>query len=374
MTAVLKKTLLAAAAFVVTFALIEGLASEALLGYQLFLKRKPPLAERLHTRYDPELGWVAVPNLYIPDMYGPGLSFRSNDQGFRNDRSFRGDPPPGKLRAICAGDSFTLGYGVDDEHPWCQVLTRLDGRLETVNMGQGGYGIDQAYLWYRRDGLAVRHQLLIFAFVTADFNRMQRGSFLNYGKPVLELRDGRLVVDNVPVPKSAFRFSWLITNLPLFEDLRVVKFAGGVREQLVARAPNLKAKPPSEEATQLAAAIFAALRDLAREAGVVPVLVYLPNQSDYDGSPLTDQWRAIVAKQAAELGVPFLDLVEDFQKMPRSLGALFIPPNRLRFGEAAGHYTAKGNEVMAKTLYDKLVAVPAVSAKLAAVPASSPQH
>jgi hypothetical protein len=366
MLGVLKKTLLAAAAFIITFALIEGLASEALLGYQLFLKPKPPLAERLHTRYDPEIGWVAIPNLYIHDMYGPGLSFRSNAQGFRNDHTFEGNPPPGKIRAICAGDSFTLGYGVDDDHPWCQLLSKLDSRFETVNMGQGGYGIDQAYLWYRRDGAPLSHQLVIFAFVTADFNRMQRDSFLNYGKPLLKVRDGQLVVENVPVPKSAFRFSWFVTNLPLFEDLRLVKFAGGVREQFAARVAGLKSKPPSEEATRLSAAIFAALRDLGRQAGAVPVLVYLPNQSDYDGTPLTDQWRGIVGRQANELGISFIDIVDDFQKMPRNLGALFIPPNRLRFGEASGHYTAKGNEVMAKALYDKLLVLPEVAAKLSA--------
>ena len=341
------------------------MASEALLGYQLFLKRKPPLAERLHTRYDPELGWVGIPNLDIPDMYGPGLSFHSNAQGFRNDHDFAGDPPPGKIRAICAGDSFTLGYGVGNDHPWCQVLSKLDSRFETVNMGQGGYGIDQAYLWYRRDGTPLRHQLVIFAFVTADFNRMQRDSFLNYGKPLLKVQGGKLAVDNVPVPKSAFRFTWFVTNLPLFQDLRLVKFADGVREQFVARVPSLKSKPPSEEATALSGAIFAALRDASRQAGAVPVLVYLPNQSDYDGSPLTDQWRAIVARQAGELGISFIDVVEDFQKMPRALGALFIPPDRLRFGEASGHYTAKGNEVMAKALYDKLIRLPEVQGKLA---------
>ena len=364
MAGVLKKIVLAAVAFIITFALVEGLASEALLGYQLFLKPKPPLAERLHTRYDAELGWVAVPNLYIPDMYGPGVYFRSNSQGFRNDRTIEGNPPAGTLRAICAGDSFTLGYGVDNDHAWCQLLSKLDRRFETVNMGQGGYGIDQAFLWYRRDGLPIRHQVLIFAFVTADFNRMQRDSFLQYGKPVLAVRDGRLTVENVPVPQNAFRFTWFVSNLPLFQDLRVVKFANGVREQFVAKAPNFKSKPPSEEATGVARAIFAELREITRRSDAVPTLVYLPTQSDYDGNPLTDQWRAIVAAQAAELGVAFLDLVDDFQKMPRNLGALFIPPDRLKFGEATGHYTVKGNEVMAKVLYEKLIALPEVAAKL----------
>jgi len=367
MAGVLKKIVLAAVAFIITFALVEGLASEALLGYQLFLKPKPPLAERLHTRYDAELGWVAVPNLYIPDMYGPGVYFRSNSQGFRNDRTIEGNPPAGTLRAICAGDSFTLGYGVDNDHAWCQLLSKLDRRFETVNMGQGGYGIDQAFLWYRRDGLPIRHQVLIFAFVTADFNRMQRDSFLQYGKPVLAVRDGRLTVENVPVPQNAFRFTWFVSNLPLFQDLRVVKFANGVLEQFIARAQNVKSTPPSEEATRVAKAIFAELGEITHKADAVPILVYLPTQSDYDGSPLTDQWRAIVAEQAAKLDVPFLDLVEDFQQMPRNLGALFIPPDRLQFGEASGHYTVKGNEVMARMLYEKLIALPEVARKLATV-------
>src|SRR5213593_2144532 len=96
-----KKLALAAAAFVLTFAIVEGLASEALLAYQFFLKPSPPIAERLHTRYDPELGWVAVPNLDIPDMYGPGIYSRSNAKGFRNDREFDGPAPAGKLRAVC---------------------------------------------------------------------------------------------------------------------------------------------------------------------------------------------------------------------------------------------------------------------------------
>ena len=50
--------------------------------------------------------------------------------------------PPGKTRIICSGDSFTLGFGVDNEHTWPQQLAARNANLETVNMGQGGYGAD----------------------------------------------------------------------------------------------------------------------------------------------------------------------------------------------------------------------------------------
>ena len=81
------------------------------------------IAERRHTKYDPDLGWVNGPNIHIPNMYGPGVYLKTNSQGFRNNYDFDTAVPNGKYRIICSGDSFTLGYGVDNDHTWCQLLT-----------------------------------------------------------------------------------------------------------------------------------------------------------------------------------------------------------------------------------------------------------
>jgi hypothetical protein len=67
-------------------------------------------------------------------------------------------------------------------------------------MGQIGYGVDQAFLWYRRNGPAVSHDVQVLAFVSADFDRMRYRSFMSYGKPVLAVEFETLVVRNVPVP------------------------------------------------------------------------------------------------------------------------------------------------------------------------------
>jgi len=126
--------------FILVLVVIEGLASYLLFTRDALITT--PLAERLHTQYDPDLGWVNIPDINIPDMYGPGISLRTNSQGFRNDYNFDKSIPAGKKRIICSGDSFTLGYGVDNQHTWCQQLAALDNRIETVNMAQGGYGLD----------------------------------------------------------------------------------------------------------------------------------------------------------------------------------------------------------------------------------------
>jgi hypothetical protein len=111
-------------------------------------------------------------DLFIPDMYRPGVSLRTNSRSFRGGREFTEAVPSGKFRVICSGDSVTLGFGVGDDHPWCKLLESLDQRLETVNMRQAGYGVDQAYLWYKRDGGAFRHHVHLFAPIVDDFRRM----------------------------------------------------------------------------------------------------------------------------------------------------------------------------------------------------------
>jgi hypothetical protein len=182
-------------------ALCEGFASITLFMQEV---ETQPLAERQHTQYDELLGWVNSPNLYIKDMYGPGIFVQTNSRGFRNTQDFSTNVPDQKIRLICSGDSFTFGYGVDNDHTWCNLLTLKDARLETVNMGQGGYGVDQAYLWYKRDAAQLEHQIHLFAFITSDFKRMGRDEFNGYGKPLLRIRADSLVVTNIPVPNRFF--------------------------------------------------------------------------------------------------------------------------------------------------------------------------
>src|SRR5207237_1214574 len=119
--------------------------------------------EQMHTTYDAELGWAHRRSVSVPDLYGSGVFLKTNSQGFRGDHEIAAEEPKDRVRVICSGDSFTLGYGVDDDHAWCAQLMAMDSRLETVNMGQGGYGVDQAYLWYVRDGRALEHTVQIFA-------------------------------------------------------------------------------------------------------------------------------------------------------------------------------------------------------------------
>ncbi len=80
-----------------------------------------------------------------------------------------------------------MGWGVSNDQTWSQLLTSINQRLQTVNMGQGVYGVDQAYLLYKRDGSKFEHNIQIFAFITHNFVRIQNASFMGRRKSLLYL-------------------------------------------------------------------------------------------------------------------------------------------------------------------------------------------
>lgn len=73
-----------------------------------------------------------------------GVSY--NSYGFR-DREFQESAPPGTVRIIALGDSFTFGHGIeDDSAPWPKALERMlndnttdDAIYDVINTGQNGY-------------------------------------------------------------------------------------------------------------------------------------------------------------------------------------------------------------------------------------------
>jgi hypothetical protein len=328
---------------------VEGLASYVLLARDVLTTRG--LAERRHARYDPDLGWVNEPRVDIPDLYGPGIRFRTNGQGFRNDRDFDATVPPGKYRIICSGDSFTLGYGVDNDHAWCELLTTLDPRLETVNMGQGGYGVDQAYLWYKRDGAALSTHVHLLAFVTEDFRRMQSDEFLGFGKPVLALEHDALAVKNVPVPKRAYNLSWLVQNTDNVRRLRTVDLAHRFAARTHGRGRSETAAPEAEARTRdVLRAIFADLERHHEERGAELALVYLPTLEDLTAAP-PEAWLDFVRQSSQALDIPFIDVVSALRASAHEDPAsLFLAPGELVYPGAAGHLSDRGNEVVARVI------------------------
>jgi len=335
----------------VVFVFIEGIASTVLSVYLILFRPQPGPTEHVHTEYDELLGWINIPDFYDPNLYGEGIYLQTNSQRFRNKTDFTVAIPEGKDRVICSGDSYTLAWGVTNEQAWCAVLGQLQPDLETVNMGQGGYGVDQAYLWYMRDGAVLDHDLHILALITPDIHRMKSDRFIGFGKPILRPDGDRIEVENVPVPRPGFRFRWLDRRRYMLDRFRIVELTQAVLGRLTGggQAPRRGPTLTNEEVRAVLSLMLAELKRTNDEKGSLLAVVHLPRSGDQE-SRESDPWRAFLQEEAERTGFVFVDLVSEFRELPLSIEERYF-----QIPYFPSHYTVEGNEWVAQQLHEKLL-------------------
>ena len=338
---------------------LEGLSSAAVVVSDA---RAVPLAPEnfRQAKYDSLLGWIGLPNLELRDNYGPGLRLSTNVDGMRIHRPATPALAPGEKRLICSGDSFAFGSGVSDDETFCAYLEQEFPGVRTLNMAQRGYGIDQAYLWYKRDAIRYPHQVHLFTFIWHDFERMALTSFTGYPKSKLALKSGHLFTTNVPVPrwKGPSRGESPATVLA---DTRLMQLV----ERRIDQSDAAQLRRVDAQVWDIAEAVFLDLAKLNRERGSSLVLVYLPAPPDLTPGAY-DVRRERMEKFSKKSGIPFVDLTPEVRTIPPdSLDWIFITPNALPVVGSGGHYTARGHRWVAARLADHLRSMPTIAGVLA---------
>lgn len=342
MKRILKGLLVALAVACLLFLVCEGVASLVLAWKTA--AAPPTFREQAHCKYDPELGWSQIPGKQVTSLYGPGLGLTVNAQGFRGTRDHSLRTPAGAYRIVCLGDSFTMGYGVSDAESYPAQLERLRPGLESINMGLGGYGVSQCYLWYLRDGVKFECDFLLLSVIGSDFYRMMSDrDASNAYKPGLKIEDGELLVTNVPVPSilegegtaELVGKTWEISALArLMRRIHPPKPEGS--------GPRA---PADEPFAPLARAVIERLRDLSRERGQGFAVAYLPVRDELEagGSSVLYEW---LTPLLTELSVPLIDLFPPFLALDPGTRLIHFAPD--------GHYSKLGNELAARELLSSL--------------------
>jgi hypothetical protein len=329
---------------ILMFVLMEGVTSWLLLINDVQFRSGPTTNE-----YHESLGWVGRQNVTLTDFYGSGKTVINNSKGFRSEVEFDDAKPEGFGRVVCSGDSFTFGAGVGNGETWCDLLTHHDPKLEAVNMGISGYGIGQAMLRYEQQVGDLEHDLHIFAFISADVGRTALPSHNGYGRPVVLVEDGELVVENVPVPQLSQTLSRNADKLRA--HLRSAEFAKRLLQRLAPPARMTREERTVamiEEMSPIATRIFLRVDAAARERGARAVIVYLPVEADYSGP---DAWERWLVDAMSGLDVPFVNLAPDLRELPADvIKSYFIPVGDP--GET--HYTRDGNKRAAHALNRRL--------------------
>ena len=283
------------------------------------------------TVYDPLLGWTSPPATHWPDYYGPGDHCTFNARGFRALEEYADAPPKGRVRVLVLGDSFAFGLGVGDDDTFPAQLERRHPRVQAVNLAKSSYGLDQAVLRYERDASGMDADIVLLAVIDDDLNRSRSDHFNGYRpKPRFRVVDGgELQLTGTPVPN----FSGPITG-PIMFLRRSALF-------LIARQYLAESFRKQDDVT-LTLGILGRLRRLADERSHEVALAYLPTISELHSDELLPL-AALLEQYANQNSVPFVQTASAFDGLDaEGIDECFLEVN--------GHYSARGNGLVAEAL------------------------
>jgi hypothetical protein len=319
---------------------------------------------------DRELGWTVKPNGRSPD----GL-YEANAQGARApaSRAYGGRPEEGRLRVVTVGDSFTHGDEVGLEDTWQRELERRRGDLEVVNLGVPGYGTDQAYLRWRREGAALRPDFALLGIwpenVCRNLNVVRFflqpvGGFGFMSKPRFVVEEGGLRAVNEPVIEGEALVRALTEpgSEPLMRHdywaiardyeprgwhrLRTARVAATVASLYRRRAMRDRlyagVDPRGNDVT---AAIAEAFHRDAERAGAVPLVVVIPMVDLLSRYP--DEGDLPLAKALRARGRDVIDLGPPMARAVREEGRACCYLD-------SGHLSPAGNRRLAGWLLERL--------------------
>ena len=240
-------------------------------------------------RYHPRFGWSMNPNLKRHRV-GDHPPVSTNAQGWRALRDYTSEKPPG-VRIVVLGDSFTFGEGKQDEEVWpVQLERQLDG-TEVLNFGVRGYGTDQQLLVLEEEALKYRPDVVVLGFFLEDIVRNAL-TFRDYAKPMFVLRDGELVLTNIPVPTPEDVLAQDGGRRPASYLLQLLR----ARWRSPAESVNLPRDEYKVYLSRLTNAILARMMRVTTAAGAKLMVVIIPSPRSVGDT------EAMLVRWAPEIG------------------------------------------------------------------------
>ncbi len=341
-------------------------------------RRLAQLLDQLHASnasavvYSPELGWDSRPVVAIAGadtLLTPGFRAR------RSPEQYALAAPNDTLRILLFGDSFTA-CATPETETWGHVLedvVRKRGRaVEVLNFGLGGYGIDQAYLRWRKYGQRYHPDVVVFGFqpenVKRDLNLIRLiytpDTGLPFSKPRFVRSGDSLELVNVPAapPESlpailAHIDRWPLRQYEAFYNAadyadhpwlhgKLLPFTGAV---LRTRSPHMRAQErayydPAGSTASLALEILKQFDTEVRASGAQFMVIDLPRREDLrplfegKGEKVYEELRAELRKRYG--------LIDPRPEFAATAGE----PGLKALFQTDSHYNARGNRAVAAAL------------------------
>jgi hypothetical protein len=159
-------------------------------------------------RFDPITGWSKQPGALGHRKTNEfDVSYQINALGLRDADTTSYDKPAGTFRVICLGDSFTLGYTVDEHDLFVEQLGHAwkdEGRkIDVVNAGTEGWSTDQEVAWFTSEGVKFKPDLVLLFPYENDLYWNGQTQYTRFPKPRFTAEgklDSGVLVDPGPAP------------------------------------------------------------------------------------------------------------------------------------------------------------------------------
>jgi hypothetical protein len=100
--------------------------------------------------------------------------FTINSQGFRDKREFDYQKPPGVIRVLVLGDSFTIGFEVNQEETYAAVIERYlkqnDINAEVINAGMSGNSNAEELIFFEQEGWKYQPDIVVLGYYGNDLD------------------------------------------------------------------------------------------------------------------------------------------------------------------------------------------------------------
>ena len=286
----------------------------------------------VNTRFDSKLGWAPIPNTRMIDKKGRMIS--SNSLGFRS-----AEIDPAESQIILSGDSVAWGLTLSDDQTISYFLSKkVPSKYQITNMAVSGYGFDQSYLFLKRhiDKLGKIDRIILIICSENDVKDTSGNFAYGRKKPLYILRkDGELELTGTPIFKYCLK-NW--TSISYFYK----RFLMPHRRihQFVSKRMGDK-QFEHDQAFKVSTVLIRKISDLASSHSAKFTILLSPDRGDF-----VKKSRELLALEDY-LNSTSYDFVDYFewlkkQKNPKSFYVDFV------------HYSARGNELLADVIYQRL--------------------
>lgn len=300
--------------------------------------------------------WPNTRYTHYSQEYGT-IEFKVNSKGLRSDREIPYEKPPNTLRVLGFGDSFTMGFGAQQEQTFLSRMekhlrSRTHCNVEVLNMGVSGFGNAEALVALNREGLKYEPDVVVFQWHRTDLQDNMRSR-------LFRLTDNQLVVDQetyLPlvgvreklfsnpvyrfVAANSMAYTWFRNAAARMTKKSLWRSGIQQAELIDETVPRDQSTPGTLLEQRLAVAILTEARDVVERNNAQFLLLDVPERIR------RTKFRSTFPK-ASVLEPLIYRPLEDFARHHSE---------PMYWENSAGHFSTLGNDVVGEGLADRVVA------------------